>query len=361
VNAHPELVRRILDEGHEIGSHTYTHAELAELPGWRRQLELSLTRKAIAGATGREVTLFRPPFSSGPASLTAPQYEALREAAATGHVAVLADRDTKDWRRPGTPVIIRTATPEPGRGAVVLMHDGGGDRAQTVAALEQLLPTLTTQGYRFTGVSEGVGAPPSMLPASPGSRGSGIALRWTQAGAGGVTTAMNMLLAIALVLGVGRLLVQVVCAQVHVRRVRRPAYDRPPVLAPVSVIVPAYNESANIAATVRSLVSSSYPALEVIVVDDGSSDDTAGIVERMRLRGVRVIRQANAGKPAAPNTGIRAARATCWCWSTGTPCSAGHHPPAGAGFADPTVGAISGNTKVANRRRLLAAGSTWST
>ncbi|MER7888810.1 bifunctional polysaccharide deacetylase/glycosyltransferase family 2 protein [Micromonospora sp. NPDC094482] len=354
VNEHPELVRRILAEGHEIGSHTFTHADLASQPGWRRDLELSLTRKAIAGATGREVTLLRPPFSSLPSELTGPGYEALHDAAGSGHLAVLADRDTRDWERPGAAQIVKAATPPRGRGAVVLMHDGGGDRDQTVAALDRLLPELTGQGYRFTTVSAGIGAPESALPASTGTRLSGTALRWTQRGAGWVAGAMNLLLGIALVLGVARLVVQVFCAQRHVRRVRRDTGPRPEVRAPVSVIVPAYNEAANIAATVRSLVASAYPALEVIVVDDGSTDGTADIVERMRLRGVRVLRQANAGKPAALNTGIRAARAELLVLVDGdTVFQPDTVYRLVQGFADRSVGAISGNTKVANRRRLL--------
>ncbi|MER7455528.1 glycosyltransferase family 2 protein [Micromonospora sp. NPDC126480] len=192
------------------------------------------------------------------------------------------------------------------------------------------------------------------MPASAGSRLSGVALRWAQVGAAGVSDAMTVLLAVALVLGVARLLVQVVCAQRHVRRVRRPVRGRRQVTEPVSVIVPAYNEAANIAATVRSLVASAYPALEVIVVDDGSTDGTADIVERLRLRGVRVIRQANAGKPAALNTGVRAARADLLVLVDGdTVFQPDTVYRLVQGFADPTVGAISGNTKVANRRRLL--------
>ncbi|MER7439954.1 bifunctional polysaccharide deacetylase/glycosyltransferase family 2 protein [Micromonospora avicenniae] len=354
VNEHPELVRRILAEGHEIGSHTFTHADLSAAPAWRRELELSLTRKAIASATGREVTLLRPPYSSLPSALTGADYHALRAAAGSGHVAVLADLDTRDWQRPGAAQIVKAATPAGGRGAVVLMHDGGGDRDQTVAALDRLLPELTRQGYRFTTVSAGIDAPESAVAAGTSTRISGTLVRWTQAAAGWVATGMNLLLGIALVLGVARLAVQVFCAQRHVRRVRRRTGHRPEVRAPVSVIVPAYNEAANIAATVRSLVASDYPALEVIVVDDGSTDGTADIVERMRLRGVRVVRQANAGKPAALNTGIRVARAGLLVLVDGdTVFQADTVRRLVQGFADPTVGAISGNTKVANRRRLL--------
>jgi cellulose synthase/poly-beta-1,6-N-acetylglucosamine synthase-like glycosyltransferase len=122
----------------------------------------------------------------------------------------------------------------------------------------------------------------------------------------------------------------------------------------VSVVVPAYNEEANIAATVQSLFVSDYPAVEVIVVDDGSTDDTADIVASLNLPGVRLIRQANAGKPAALNTGISWARGEIIVLVDGDTV----FEPTALGrlvqpFTDPEVGAVSGNTKVANRTGLL--------
>lgn len=361
VNLHPELVRRMLAEGHEVGSHTFTHADIAAVPAWRRGLELTLTRNAVAGATGRWPVLFRPPFSSEPAQLTEGELAVLRQIGTAGYLAVLADADTQDWREPGTDAIVRAATPRrAGAGAVVLMHDGGGGRRQTLAALDRLIPALGRQGYRFTTVSAGIGAAGTAPAAPSADRFRGAALRYAQIGAGLIADVMSALLAVALALALLRLAVQIVLARVHVRRTRGPG--GPPggspggraVCAPVSVIVPAYNESANIAATVRSLVYSDYPQLEVIVVDDGSNDGTADIVERLALPGVRVVRQSNAGKPAALNTGIRYARAELVILVDGDtvfqPDTIRHLVQ---GFADPAVGAISGNTKVANRNGLL--------
>jgi len=354
VNEHPELVRRILADGHELGSHTYTHPELSGLPRWRRGLELTLTQNAIAGATGQRVVLFRPPFSGTPGQLTAADMAVLRDAGQAGHLTVLTDLDTKDWQRPGVAAIVAAAVPvRAGQGAVVLMHDGGGDRSQTVAALDRLLPVLARRGYRFTTVSAGMGAETPAPQAAGADRLRGSALRYAQAGAGWVAGAMGVLLVVALALNGVRLVMQVTAARVHVRRIRRRP-RRAPVLPPVSVIVPAYNEAANIAATVTSLVGSDYPYLEVIVVDDGSRDGTADIVERLGLPGVRVIRQANAGKPAALNTGIRYARSEVVVLVDGDTV---FQPDTVfrlvQGFADPSVGAVAGNAKVANRRGLL--------
>jgi cellulose synthase/poly-beta-1,6-N-acetylglucosamine synthase-like glycosyltransferase/peptidoglycan/xylan/chitin deacetylase (PgdA/CDA1 family) len=354
VDEHPELTRRVVAEGNEVGSHTFTHAQLATTPAWRRSIEFTLTGNAIAAATGHIPVLVRPPYSSTPDAVTGADFTALRQAAAAGHLIVLADRDTDDWRRPGVDAIVAAAQPAKGRGAVVMMHDSGGDRGQTVAALRKLIPRLQAQGYHFTTVSQGLGL--SGPPAAPlGQRIRGQALHWTQLGSARLSRALTALMLGAVVLAGLRLGIQVLCARVHVRRVRRRLAREPlRFLGPVSVIVPAYNEAANIAATVRSLLAGDYPKVDVIVVDDGSTDGTADIVERLRLPGVSVIRQPNAGKPTALNTGIAHARSDILVLVDGDTV---FEPDAVGKLVQPLhdleIGAVSGNTKVANRRGLL--------
>jgi cellulose synthase/poly-beta-1,6-N-acetylglucosamine synthase-like glycosyltransferase/peptidoglycan/xylan/chitin deacetylase (PgdA/CDA1 family) len=351
VNEHPDLTRRILAEGHEIGAHTFSHAELVAVPAWRRRMEMALTQNAIAGVTGRQATLMRPPFSAEPAALRADEFAALTDATRGAYLAVLADHDTEDWRRPGVDAIVDAATPRLGTGAVVMLHDGGGDRSQTLAAVETLL--ADGGGYEFTTISEGLGLPAGNPAAGTSARLRGHALRAVQTVSEWVSDAMIVLLGLALVLALVRMVVQLVTAVVHVRRSRR-RDQRLRYLGPVSVIVPAYNEAANIAATVRALHDSDYPWVEVIVVDDGSTDDTAAIVRRLRLPGVRVIRQANAGKPAALNTGLRHARGGLLVLVDGdTVLASDAVGRLVQAFVDPDVGAVSGNTRVVNRRGLL--------
>jgi cellulose synthase/poly-beta-1,6-N-acetylglucosamine synthase-like glycosyltransferase len=121
----------------------------------------------------------------------------------------------------------------------------------------------------------------------------------------------------------------------------------------VSVVVPAYDEKEGIEAAVRSLVASRHP-VEVVVVDDGSTDGTADIVEALGLPQVTVVRQENAGKPAALNAGVRAARHELVVLVDGDT----RFEPETVGrlvqpFADTGVGAVSGNAKVGNRQGLL--------
>ncbi len=355
VNEYPDLVRRMVAEGHEVGVHTFTHAELIAIPQWQRELELTLSQNAIAGALGVNTVLLRPPYSSEPDAMSAQEYQAIATVAAGRYLTVLADLDTKDWANPGVNAIAAAGTPEPGDGAVVMLHDGGGDRTQTVAALDKMLTNLSARGYRFTTVSEALDLPSAHVPVGRADQWRGDGLRFAQILGSWLSTALEVVLAVALVLGLLRLAVQVAAARVHARRARRARRrQRRRYLGPVTVVVPAYNEAANIAATVLSLVDSDYPSIEVIVVDDGSTDGTADIVRSLGLPGVRVVTQANAGKPAALNTGIARASGELIVLVDGDTV----FEPDAIGrllqpFADPSVGAVSGNTKVANRRGLL--------
>ena len=351
VAAHPELARRIVAEGHQIGVHTFTHANLSTVPGWRRSLELRQTQLILAGATGVSTPLLRPPYSSEPDALTNADWAAVKEAREAGYLTVLTTQDSEDWRRPGVARVIANSTPRGTAGQVLLMHDAGGDRSQTLAALQKLIPSLKARGFQFATVSDAVGLPQPVHSASAVERGRGLAAIWALRSSDDVLDVITWLLYAAGGLSVLRALTTVIAARRHARERYWSWGD--PVTEPVTVIVPAYNESAGIEAAVRSLVASDHP-IEVIVVDDGSTDGTADLVESLGIRGVRVIRQANAGKPAALNTGLQAASFDLVVMVDGDTV---FEPDAVRmlvqPFADPSVGAVSGNAKVANRNGLL--------
>nr|WP_238350658.1 glycosyltransferase [Kribbella shirazensis] len=351
VAAHPDLARRIVAEGHQIAVHSFTHANLTTATGWRRDLELRQSQLILAGATGVRTTLLRPPYSSEPEALRDRDWESIKQTREAGYLTVLTTQDSEDWRKPGTDQVIANSMPRSQAGQVLLMHDAGGDRTQTLEALSKLLPRLQARGFKFATVSDAVGLPDATNSASLLDRGRGLAVIWAMRISDAVLAVLGWLLYAAGALSVLRAITTVVAARRHAR-MRGWSYG-PPVTEPVSVIVPAYNESAGIEAAIRSLVASDHP-LEVIVVDDGSTDGTADLVESLRIPGVRVIRQANAGKPVALNTGLQAARFELIVMVDGDTV---FEPDAVRKliqpFGHPAVGAVSGNAKVGNRRGLL--------
>ncbi len=353
VASYPWLVRQELAAGNEVGSHTYTHLGLAG--GWQEQLQLTLTQNALAGAAAVHTSLLRPPYCGGPNAVTAGDWVGYQQAARDGYLVVLASLDTRDWVRPGVARIVAAAMPRRHRGAIIMMHDSGGNRSQTVSALPQIITRLRARGYRFVTVSEGLGLPNADVPVSTSQRVAGLALVITQQAADHTFAVLAVMLVAATVLTVTRCFLLIGFAHAHRRRVagRSRAYRW---FTPgVSVVVPAYNEEAGIAATVASLVASRYRGdIEVIVVDDGSTDATATIVAHLGLPGVRLVRQPNAGKPAALNHGIAVARHDVLVLVDGDTV---FDPDTLTHLVDPlrdrSVGAVSGNAKVGNRSGIL--------
>ena len=354
---YPQLVRDIRASGSEIGLHTFTHPELREVSPTRVDQEFTATQLALAGATGQLSYLVRPPYSSEASAVDDAGFAVMQRLGQEGYVTTLVDTDSNDWQLPGVDDIVNAVLPVANTGGIVLLHDAGGNRAQTVAALDRIIPQLQAQGVRFTTVSAGAGLPAADFPADRTQLLMGRVMLDAVAVAAAVVAALEWSLLVGGGLVLLRLVVMTAVALRHGRRsrrrvARRPALARPP--GPVSVVVPAFNEAATIVSTVRSLVASEHP-VEVVVVDDGSTDGTADAVEALRLPGVQVVRKPNGGKPSALNVGIAAARHDLVVLMDGDtvfePATVGHLV---GPFADPRVGAVAGNVRVADRRSIVA-------
>jgi len=353
---YPGLAKEIVADGHEIGAHTFTHPELADISGWRRDLEYSQTQMAIAYATGKRTALLRPPYSSLPDAVDQSGWQTILDAARRGYVTVLNDDDSRDWARPGPANIVKSSTPQGSAGAIILMHDAGGERSQTVAALDRLIPSLQQRGYRFSTVSAALGgAIAGNTPAASGERWRGRALVWTIQAADAVWNILWLILIVVGVLTLARTLFMLTIAVRQARRRRRPGWSwGPPVNEPVSIVVPAFNEAETIGPAVASLAASVHNPVEVIVVDDASTDGTADVVEALHLPNVRVVRVPPGGKAKALNTGTALARyGIVVMVDADTQVEPDSIHRLVQPFGDPSVGAIAGNVKVGNRRTLL--------
>jgi len=333
----PSLLRRILRAGGEVGVIGHGGRDLGGEPAWRTRFELSVTQAALAARVGRTAPLLVLPATPHRADLDRAALRTARTAAARGHLLVAgapaADAATGD--------------------VAVVPTDGG---RQPLAEVRALLGRARAEGADVAPVGRAAGLDPAEVNPRPDgwTRANGWLVLGAVASAELVADLLPWLFYPITALVALRALLAVVLGLLHaVRRRTGPAWT-----GPLSVVVPAYDEAAGIASTLRSLVASTWAhGLEVVVVDDGSTDGTADIAEGLDLPGVRVIRQQNTGKPGALNTGIAASTGDVLVLLDGdTVFEPGTIAALVAPFADPRIGAVSGNAKVANRRSLLG---TW--
>jgi len=353
---HPQIVRQLWQDGFELGNHTFTHDDIFGQSGAVRGLQLDATENAVAGAAGVRPRLFRPPYSSTPDAVTSAQEATLADVSRDGYVAVLSDRDGRDWERGTSPATIARRAAGPPHGAsVILLHDGGGNRSRTLEALPMLVRRLRARGYRFANVSELLGLPRSAVDfrTSRWGRLRGQLLIVSLTAARWITNALAWLLIPIALLTLLRAAFVVAFARRHAR-LRRARPPDPSYTPSVAIVVPAFNEAVMIERAVRSLAASDYPELEVVVVDDGSEDGTGDLVDALELEQVRVIRQPNAGKAGALNRGIAASgNEVIVMVDADTVFERQALRRVVAPLAADGVGAVSGNTKVGNRKRLL--------
>lgn len=138
-----KLVQQAFKQGHAIGNHTWTHADLTKLSASQIDKELTSTSTAIRNAIGVSPKVYRPPFG-------ATNQLVVQRAKKLGMKEELWKIDPKDWELPASSSkIVATVLREAASGKVILLHDGGGDRSQTVVALPSILSGLKARGFKF--------------------------------------------------------------------------------------------------------------------------------------------------------------------------------------------------------------------
>jgi len=362
---YPDLLRRVVAEGHEVGNHTYSHSNISRIGEDLLRLELNATQRVFESVTGRNMIFFRPPYATDTKPQTADEIRPLALISELGYLAVNMNIDSRDWWLPNTRRIVQTTLSEAraGLGNVILMHDGGGGRQHTVDALPEIIEKARAEGFRFVAVSELIGKTrDEVMPKTA----SAPTVQFLQTAGFSVMREVGRVLGIAfgaaVALGIARSLILIVLSfQRRRRRQTSPLVRKllklptPPRLS-VGVVVPGYNEEKVIVQTVRSLLASSLPDLQVVVVDDGSTDGTLELC-RATFAGeprVKVINKKNGGKADALNLGFRQLQTDIViAMDADTIFLPGTAELLMAHFADPNVAAISGNAKVGNRVNLL--------
>ena len=361
---HPFLLNRIVDEGSEIGNHSFTHPNLAQVSAGGTRIELNSTNRLVEAYTGRSTRLFRAPYFGDAEPTTANEIVPALVAQQDGYTNVGLHVDPNDWKRPGVAAIVKAAidqvqtdNPETA-GQIVLLHDGGGDRSQTVAALPAIIDGLRAKGYQFVPVSQLAGlSRDAVMPKVTGRdlisvrADVGIFLFF-----GMIGYALNWLFFAVILLGIGRAITLALLAWNGNRPKIRPV---PPPIDPslfVSVLIPAFNEARVIVASVQRVLQSCDVCLEVIVIDDGSNDETSAIVSRAFGSDLRVqlLMLENGGKARALNAGLKLAKGEIIiALDADTQFEAETIAKLARWFVDPKIGAVAGNAKVGNRHNLV--------
>ncbi|HST67249.1 MAG TPA: bifunctional polysaccharide deacetylase/glycosyltransferase family 2 protein, partial [Mycobacteriales bacterium] len=351
VLAHPDLFKREIREGHLIGNHTLHHVEFAKQASPRNLEELVTPDRVMRSIGGYDTGFFRLPYGGNDVEGIGANAYGILLAQQTGHYAASFDIDTDDYLyAPGRTVPLPKLD---GRGHVLLMHDGGGDHAATLDLVERLLTEARAQGYTFVTMA-------ALHPDGPAAAGPvtpSLTDRLTHWAFWSAHVLPRVLVQALFVLGAGTMAVvsvaTVLLALVERRRRRRTVWD-PAYRPSVTVVIAAYNEARVIGKTIASLRRSDYPGLDVLVVDDGSTDGTADVVRSIGWDGLRVISRPNGGKAAALNHALAETGSDIVVtFDADTVVRPGTVGALVRRFADARVGAVAGQVKVGNRRGLL--------
>ncbi|HEY5347537.1 MAG TPA: polysaccharide deacetylase family protein [Rhizomicrobium sp.] len=358
--ANPGLVQRLLTDGHEVGNHTFTHPDLADTPDQAVRLELNATQRLFEALTGRSLRLFRPPYLGDAEPTDADEIVPVETAQSLGYVTVGEKIDTLDWTRPPVDQMLKSVLKQlsgPSPGNIILMHDAGGDRSQTVALLPRLIDTLRARGYQFVPVSALAGfTREQAMPRLPFTL-SLLADRVVFMTLSYLGRFLYFCFMAAIVLGIGRLFV--LCGLSIVNRwknLHRQQFPQGDVPFTVSVFIPAFNEEKVIVTTVERILASDYANIKVIVIDDGSQDHTAYIIRSHFAKDPRVtlISIPNGGKANALNVGLQSTSSdVAVALDADTQFNSDTISRLVRWFADPHIGAVAGNAKVGNRINMI--------
>ncbi|MFT4094585.1 MAG: glycosyltransferase [Niabella sp.] len=359
------LLKKIYKDGFEIGNHTFTHPNIAEVGKKRATTEIEATRLLIESTIGHSTVLFRPPYNADAEPTSYVELEPIAIGKRHSYYAIGESIDPEDWDTENPTYkmnadtiynrVIRQYEANPEKG-VILLHDAGGPRQATVDALPRIIEYFKKKNIQFITVARLLNLKKDqVMPPVKGNllQADSFASRVIAF----FSAFLNIAFWLAIVLGILRILFLGVLAVLGYFKGKKERHPAAGIFVPrISIIVPAYNEEVNCVATVKSLLQQDYPDLEIIFVDDGSKDKT---FEKITTAfhdhpKVKAFRKENGGKASALNYGIeRAASDFLLCIDADTQLKKNAISQMMPYFQDEKVGAVAGNVKVGNTGRLL--------
>jgi len=354
------LVKRIYREGFEIGNHTFTHPNVALISKQRALMELNSTRLLLESITGHSTVLFRAPYNADSEPETMLELEPVSFAKDNKYLTVGESIDPNDWEKGVTAdSIFNRIVQQQGLGSIILLHDAGGNREETIKALPRIIKYFKDKGYTFTTVADLINEThDQLMPPVPKNKDYYF-IQFTyyiaEFGYWGYRLMMGLFIT-SIILSIGRILFLAVLAYKEHNAEKKKVLARLATSPRVSIIVPAYNEEVNAVRSLKKLLESNYAAFDIIFVDDGSKDTTyQKVLEAFKGNDkVKVLTKPNGGKASALNFGIaQTTSGFVFCIDADTNINADALDLMVRHFADEKVGAVAGNVKVGNEVNLL--------
>jgi len=354
------LVTRIYNEGYEIGNHTFTHPNLALVPTERAAIELLATRRLIECITGHSTVLFRPPYNADAEPSTLDEMIPVALGKSENYYTVGESIDPLDWQK-GVKAdsIVDRVISQTANGSIILLHDAGGDRSETVKALPAIIHHYKSLGYTFTTVSSLMGKKRDDIMPPLQSR-TDVYLSYVNLFNAELIYNVSHIIVIfffvSIVLMILRMIFITILANIQRKRSKNDLLNYPPFHERVTVVVPAYNEELNAVKTVNNLLKSTYQNLEILFVDDGSTD---GTYEKVKTAfdgnsKVKVFTKPNGGKSSALNYGIARAEGDFIVGiDSDTLLMTDAIDKLVRYFNDGKVAAVAGNVKVGNESNII--------
>lgn len=360
---HPDLIKQIVTEGHMIGAHTFTHVD-ENVPlvddELRLYYEFELTQRTIEQNTGHSTKLFRMPYWGREEQITFNTLVLAANAVEQGYFLIGTTVDTNDWEAKSPQNILDQAKLQNDtKVPVVLLHDGGGDRSNTVKALPALISFYRQQGYNFATADQLLPGETVFPKVSRADQVYSAATFTTydlyQKAPGFLTIVFFVGLGIFIIHSIF-ILVFALLHRIKEGKIERRGRQRKP---RVSVVIPVFNEEKVIQKTLDSVLASDYPNFEIVVVDDGSKDDSAKIIKNFINKHkvkdkVFLIQQENQGKFSALNAAFsHSSGEIIVAVDADTLISPKAIKSFMYHFRDPKMAAVAGNIKVGNQVNFL--------
>ena len=357
----PGLIQQEVNDGDVVANHTFTHPDLSSLPIWLAKAQINAGNWVIKGITGRSPLLFRSPYGitdSTPASHSTN----VDLAKSMGLLEVHWNIDTRDWSLPGVSAIVKAAEANPSHEVVVLLHDGGGNRSQTVAALSAIVRHYRAMGFAFTTVDKMDGG----VQYAYADQGTGffeVLTTLSEIAGYKLYVALQHLLSwlfwsIA-ILSMIRLAFGSILARRYLSRYFKVFAREAQKSFSYTVIVPAHNEEKTIVKTLNSALALSAAKLQIIVAENGSSDNTLRIAREFAVensdRQILVLECVARGKAAALNEALEQSTGeVIVVIDADTVIDANFCDEVEGFFANPDIVAVAGYVKVGNPKTLLS-------